>query len=114
MKAKSATGKTLRPLPPLPPGASRSKPRSYEEWSALARWGNLPAWEPLRPGFELRAAREAAKVTQAELAARLGVTQQAVAQAERPTSNPTIGFVATWARALGGRVTLAIQTSPGD
>ncbi len=107
-KKKTSLGRTAPPLPHLPAGALRSKPRSYEEWSTLARWGKLPAWEPLRPGFELRAAREVAKVTQTELAARLGVSQQAVAQAERPTSNPTIAFVATWARALEVPLTFAL------
>lgn len=96
------------PLPLLPAGALRSKPRSYEEWSTLARWGKLPDWEPLRPGFELRAAREAAGVTQAELATRLGVTQQAIAQAERSTSNPTVAFVANWARSLGVPLTFEL------
>ncbi len=111
---KKPPGRTARPLPPLPAGALRSKPRSYEEWSTLARWGKLPAWEPLRPGFRLRAAREAAKVNQAELAARLGVTQQAVAQAERATSNPTVGFVATWAQALEISLTFELGRETGD
>lgn len=102
--------RSLPELPPLPPGVLRSKPRSYEEWKALARWEKLPEWEPLRPGYRLRAAREAAGVTQAELAARLGVTQQAVAQAERPNSNPTVGFVDTWARALGVRLRMELPT----
>ncbi|MEO7793458.1 MAG: helix-turn-helix transcriptional regulator [Thermoanaerobaculia bacterium] len=84
------------------------------EWNALARWGQLPAWEPLRPGFRLRAAREAAKVTQAELARRLGVTQQAVAQAERAASNPTVAFAETWARALGAVLTFEVLPLPPD
>jgi DNA-binding XRE family transcriptional regulator len=78
-----------------------TKPRSFEEWSALRRWHQLPPWEPLRPGYLLRAARESAGLTQVELASRLGVSQQAVAQAERPNANPTVGLLAAWSRALG-------------
>ena len=52
------------------------------------------------PGALLRAAREAAGVTQAEMGRRLGSSQQAVAQAERPESNPTMRFLSEWARAL--------------
>lgn len=88
----------------------RSKPRAFEEWKALREWGRLPPWEPVRAGFVLRAAREAAGCTQAELAARLGVTQQAVARAERSDSNPTAALLEAWARALGAR--LQIEVSP--
>ena len=56
-----------------------AKPRSFEEWSALRRWNGLPSWVPLRPGYLLREAREAAGLTQADLAERLGVSQQAAA-----------------------------------
>lgn len=86
----------------------RSKPRAYEEWRALREWSRLPPWEPVRAGFVLRAAREAAHCTQAELAARLGVTQQAVARAERSDSNPTAALLDAWARALGTRLQLEI------
>lgn len=88
-----------------------TKPRQFEEWSALRRWGQLPPWEPIRPGYLLREAREAAKLTQAELAKRLGVSQQAVAQAERADANPTVGLLETWGRALG--IELRIELSPG-
>ena len=40
------------------------------------------------------------------MAPRLGFTQQAIAQAERFTSNPTIEFVHECARALGLHVVL--------
>ncbi|MHB8799441.1 MAG: helix-turn-helix transcriptional regulator [Thermoanaerobaculia bacterium] len=89
-------------------GLRRTRPRAYEEWKALRDWGRLPDWEPLRAGFELRAAREAAGVTQAELAARLGVSQQAVARAEQAGSNPTAALLEAWSRVLGARVRLEI------
>ena len=88
-----------------------SKPRRFEEWSALRRWNQLPPWEPIRPGYLLREAREAAELTQAELAKRLGVSQQAVAQTERPDANPTVALLETWGRALG--IELRIELSPG-
>ena len=90
---------------------SRRKPRSYEEWKALRRWGRVPPWEADPPGYLLREARESAGFTQGRLAERLGCTQQAIAQAERFTSNPTIGFVREWARALGRR---AVVELPAD
>lgn len=49
------------------------------------------------PGLLLSDARQRAGLTQADLAKRLGVTQAAVAQLERPGSNPRI---ATLERAL--------------
>jgi DNA-binding XRE family transcriptional regulator len=50
-------------------------------------------------GFRRRYAGEEAGITQAELAQRLGVTQQAVEQAERWDSNPAIAFISRWADA---------------
>ncbi len=61
-----------RPLPTLPPGIRRTRPRDYLEWRTLRRWGKLPLWEGLFPGYLLREARERAGLTQREMAARLG------------------------------------------
>ena len=88
---------------------SRRKPRAYDEWKALRRWGRIPYWEADPPGYLLREAREAAGFTQNTLAARLGRTQQAIAQAERFSSNPTIEFVREWARALGQNALLEFR-----
>lgn len=82
----------------------RRRPRSYAEWSALARWGKLPPWEPPRPGFLLRQAREQAGLSQVRMAERLGVTQQAVARAEGADSNPSFRLLEAWASALGGQL----------
>lgn len=96
-----------RERPVLPrTSLSRRKPRAYDEWKALRRWGRVPYWEADPPGYLLREAREAAGFTQGVLAARLGRTQQAIAQAERFTSNPTIDFARSWARALGQNMVL--------
>jgi transcriptional regulator with XRE-family HTH domain len=60
----------------------------------------------------LRDARLAAQLTQRELGTRLGVTQQAVAQAERWSANPTVAFIASWARACGARAEVSLKPVP--
>lgn len=90
------------PVPPAPRGLKRRKPREYAEWRALRQWGRLPPWEIDPLGYRLRGVREEAGLTQAELAARLGVTQQAVSRAEQWSANPTVALVARWAEACGG------------
>ena len=82
------------------PRLRRLRPRVYEEWAALRRWGRLPRQEENVGGYRLRLAREEAELTQAEMATRLGCSQQAVAQAERWVSNPTFALVSSWADAL--------------
>lgn len=79
----------------------RSRPRSFPEWSALRRWGKLPVWEREIVGFLLRQLREQAGLSQRALAVVLGVSQQAVAQAERWSANPTVNFLRRWAAACG-------------
>ena len=105
---KVLTAPEPREVPPAPAWAKRSRPRDYVEWRTLREWGKLPEWEPLRPGYMLRAAREEADLTQAELADRLGVSQQAVARAERCESNPTVALMARWAAACGVELTIEI------
>ena len=93
---------------PLPDSFRRRRPRSYTEWKFLRTWGKLPQWELEPPGFILRLAREKAELTQAALAKRLGCTQQAIAQAERWDSNPTLRFLRQWERATEGRLSVAV------
>lgn len=87
----------------------RKKPRNYLEWKTLRMWDRLPDPERDIPGYLLRLAREGAGLTQQQLADEFETTQQAVAQAERWTSNPSVNFMKRWARACGGliRVELA-------
>ena len=89
----------------------RVRPRSFMEWKTLKRWGELPDSEENIPGYLMRTVREEAGLTQAELADRLEVTQQAVAQAERWLSNPTVGFMASWVRACGREFELSTSIS---
>ena len=83
---------------------TRKRPRNYIEWKALRRWGRLPIPEREVPGYLLRLAREEASLTQKQLADKLDITQQAVAQAERWTSNPSVNFMKKWARACGKEI----------
>ena len=87
----------------------RKKPRSYIEWKALRRWERLPTLERDVPGYLLRMARENAELTQKQLADKLDITQQAVAQAERWTSNPSISFMKRWAAACRAVMRLELE-----
>ena len=82
---------------------TRGRPRDFVEWQTLRGWGKLPPREVDVPGYLLRTVRENASLTQAELARKLGISQQAVARAERWNSNPTVGFLRRWAVACGQR-----------
>lgn len=92
----SLRGPNVKALPfPATPGP----PRSFVEWATLRRWEKLPEGELDISGFLLRLAREEAGLTQKELAERLGISQPAVAQAERWVSNPTAATMRRWAAA---------------
>lgn len=58
------------------------------------------------PGL-LRDARQRAGLTQAQLAARLGVSQAAVAKLERPGANPTVDTLDRALWATGHQLTFA-------
>ncbi len=88
---------------------TRRRPRTFTEWSALGRWGKLPPWEVDVPGFLLRQARQNAGLTQAMLADRLGITQQAVSRAERWASNPTVGLMRRWLTICGWRLEFRLE-----
>ena len=102
---KSTTRRVIvprwQPLSFSLPNLPRRRPRSYEEWSTLRRWGRLPPQEGTIAGFLLREARENAGLSQTELASRLGRSQQAISQAERWDSNPTVALLVEWAAAVG-------------
>ena len=101
-------------MPQLARVLQRRKPRAYAEWKALRSWDKLPVWEDDPPGYLLRRLREDADCTQQELARRLGCSQQAVAQAERWGSNPTVKFAREWARVLGQELIIAFRPIPTD
>ncbi len=106
---KTYVGPPPRPAEPLSPRLRRRKPRSYVEWKTLRRWGALAPWEEVPAGYLLRSARELAGVSQKAMGRKLGCSQQAIAQAERWQSNPTVRFAREWARALGGDFDFSIS-----
>jgi transcriptional regulator with XRE-family HTH domain len=57
----------------------------------------------------LRDARARARLTQAELARRLGISQAAVAKLERPQANPTIATLEGALRGTGQQLVLSIE-----
>src|SRR5579862_728018 len=63
-----------------------------------------------RPGLLLTGARKRAGLTQAELAQRLAVSQAAVAQLERPGSNPRIATLERALRAAGAELVIGVRT----
>ena len=63
----------------------------------------------LRTALELRWARLASGMTQAELAQKAGVSQQQIARLERPGANPSVGTIERVAAALGVRAELSLR-----
>lgn len=59
------------------------------------------------PAQLIRKARGSADLTQAELGRRLGISQAAVAQLERPGANPTVARLDEVLRAAGRRLELS-------
>jgi len=60
----------------------------------------------MRPDLLIRDARRAAGLTQAQLAAHLGVSQSAIAKLEREGSNPTVETLDRVLRPTGHRLQL--------
>ena len=90
------------------PQLTRRRPRAFSEWRQLRAWGKLPDRETNVPGYLLRTAREGAGLTQTQLSKRLGISQQAIARAERWGSNPTIYLLNRWAWACGQRLEIRL------
>jgi transcriptional regulator with XRE-family HTH domain len=66
--------------------------------------------EASRPGRLLADVRRRAGLTQADLARRLAVSQAAVAQLERPGSNPRIATLERALRAAGAELVVAARS----
>lgn len=88
-------------VPPRPSTGPRAPAGARIHWIGVA--------PRLAAALALRWARSEAGLTQEELAARVGVTQQAVAKLEREEGNPTLATLERVARALGMRVELGLE-----
>lgn len=70
-----------------------------------------PVW--VRPRLEvaiqIRWLRDELKMTQAQLAKRVGVSQQQIAKLENPDANPTIGTLEAIAQNADARLTVSIS-----
>lgn len=66
----------------------------------------------MSPSTLLRRARQSAGLTQAQLAARLGVSQPVIARMERRSSNPTWDTLVRALRATGHEIELTRRSSP--
>ena len=64
-------------------------------------------------GATVKQAREAAGLSQAELADRMGTTQSAVARLESPRSNPRVETLDRAIAATGQRVTVSVEPGFG-
>lgn len=102
------------PVKPISGDLSRGRPRDFEEWRTLRRWGKLPSWECTVIGYLLREVRLEAGLSQSALARILGVSQQAVACAERWHSNPTVDVLRRWAKACDARVEVGFARENTD
>ncbi|MFQ5742481.1 MAG: helix-turn-helix domain-containing protein [Acidobacteriota bacterium] len=100
--------------------APRTRPRDADEVAVLRRLG-LDRWQPFatleadpHPALQIRRQRKRAGLSQAELATRLGVSQQYVQQLEDPChSNPTYATLRRVAAALGCAWRLRLTRIPG-
>ncbi|MDQ3261910.1 MAG: helix-turn-helix domain-containing protein [Pseudomonadota bacterium] len=87
---------------------------------ALARPDARKAYDELAEEFafldEVFKARSASGLTQAEIAARIGTTQSAIARLESPSSNhsPSVVTLQKYARALGYRVEIKLVPDTGS
>ena len=80
-------------------------------WSTAPSKGNSPVPDDLRKifGQNVRAARIKAGLTQAQLAARTGLTQQYVSLVEAGLQNITLDTMAALARAVGRDVSALLR-----
>lgn len=62
---------------------------------------------------QLRAARQELGLSQAEVAARIGTTQSAIARLESGTADPRFSTISRYAEAIGAHVAVGIDRSAG-
>ena len=95
--------------------------RTFKQFKtqALSKPDVRKAFDQLSDEFafldEVLKARTAAGLTQAEVAARVGTTQSAIARLESPTSrhSPSVGTLQKYATALGFKVEIRLVPDEG-
>jgi transcriptional regulator with XRE-family HTH domain/predicted RNase H-like HicB family nuclease len=90
-----------RRLPPRPKARRRTSSRSSVVAVSIAPVLSL--------ALEVRWARDDQSLSQADLAARVGVSQQQIAKIEDPDANPTLATIARVLDALGLELELRVQ-----
>ena len=66
------------------------------------------------PSELVRSSRRVAGLSQADLARRVGVTQGAIAQLERPGANPSLARLESVLRSTGQRLRLVVEPLSGS
>lgn len=92
------------PVAAVVDGARRVRPADLDAaFAAASLGGALPAWrrDKRRAGYRLRRLREEAGLTQIQLAARAGLSHEAVSRLELGRAAPLAATVEKLARALG-------------
>lgn len=82
-------------------GDAPPKPKARRRAPAGAKLVHVAVRPGLWAALQVRWARLDAGLSQKELAARAGVSQQQIAKLEHPDENPTVGTLEKAARALG-------------
>jgi DNA-binding XRE family transcriptional regulator/predicted RNase H-like HicB family nuclease len=93
-------------------GESPPRPTAKLRAPSGGRVIEVPVPQRLALTLMLRWARQDAGLSQAELAKRLGVSQQAVAKVEHPDANPTVDTLLRVAAALG--MSLSLERQPAS
>ncbi|ECG3146347.1 helix-turn-helix transcriptional regulator [Salmonella enterica subsp. enterica serovar Legon] len=72
-------------------------------------WDDLQARKALV--MQLKLARKAKKMTQEEVAARMGTKKQNISRLERGTTEPLLGTLNRYAAVLGGRLVFQMESA---
>jgi len=99
---------TVRLRTDLADGEAPARPSTRLRLAKGAKLLTVAVPAKLAVPLSIRWARQEAELSQAELARKLGVSQQQAAKLEQPDANPTIETLAKVAEALGGELELAL------
>jgi predicted RNase H-like HicB family nuclease/DNA-binding XRE family transcriptional regulator len=92
-------------------GEAPPRPQSRFDAPEQKQLWNVSIGPSLSAALAIRWARQDLGLSQAQLAARLGVSQQQVAKLESPDENPTLATVERAAKALGFKVELTFSAA---